>query len=777
MGMRLGFKVVMSNEFKHVIGGALVMGVLWAASGSAQASSCRWVGPENGAWNSALNWSTRVVPGVQDDVIIDANKVVAVPADVTVASLTVGANAEVKNGGKIKVTGVTNSLGLFTGAGTLDIPAGATAVYDVTAANLLAKLLRRSRPVVFAPINNKGTIITKVASGCKVEFAKFENAGKTQITSEGEVTFKEIKNSEELSISGTGSLTLGNVTNASGATLSIDATAPTGTSNPLRSLFGANGVRDSHVCGLFDDIDLSVIHLDVLNNMLGGTVILKGSKVGRYYEGKSIYNSGDLEINGAQTLLADTVVNAPAGTLTIESDAAIYASDGEAPTLNNAGKLIKPAGSDATLSVDWNNSGNVVVENGTLHVQMPFGEVCKQTAGTTTLEGGVISVEDASGQQLGGTFEVAGGVLDGIGTIEGDVANSGGRVSPGHSPGTITINGNYTQTSGGVLDMEIGGTDPGTSYDQMIVNGTANLGGTLNWVRWQNWVPQDGDVYTLFTYYSKTGNFANFVDSSPVAGVNYDITLTPTDYEVSCYATAADAAPPVVSIANPLEGRAAASYANATGTSSANGSASVTGVTCRLYRYNNPVTGVAAAFWAGGSTWTAAATAANERPATGTSSWTFTFPTLVAGRYSLRATATNSEGTTASSSTVSFWVDPNAPSVLTLSTPANNASISTLTNIKGTASDASDGSGVTLVQLRLKRSSDNLYWSGSAWTSSIVALSTSLSGVNWTRNSGFPSGTGLKTGSYVITAIATDRAGNTKTITSNFSVNPSSPAG
>lgn len=48
-----------------------------------------------------------------------------------------------------------------------------------------------------------------------------------------------------------------------------------------------------------------------------------------------------------------------------------------------------------------------------------------------------------------------------------------GRVVPGTSPGVITINGDYTQAGTGVLEIELGGTQAATAYDQLIVNGNA----------------------------------------------------------------------------------------------------------------------------------------------------------------------------------------------------------------------------------------------------------------------------------------------------------------
>lgn len=52
------------------------------------------------------------------------------------------------------------------------------------------------------------------------------------------------------------------------------------------------------------------------------------------------------------------------------------------------------------------------------------------------------------------------GVIQGNGTLDIDAAsqlvNNDGTISPGLSPGTLTINGDYEQQSGGRLVMEIG---------------------------------------------------------------------------------------------------------------------------------------------------------------------------------------------------------------------------------------------------------------------------------------------------------------------------------
>src|SRR5262249_53201753 len=52
----------------------------------------------------------------------------------------------------------------------------------------------------------------------------------------------------------------------------------------------------------------------------------------------------------------------------------------------------------------------------------------------------------------------------------------------GSTIGTLTIHGNYTQLSGSLLIIKVGGTDDG-QYDQLLIDGIASLGGTLQ-VTW-----------------------------------------------------------------------------------------------------------------------------------------------------------------------------------------------------------------------------------------------------------------------------------------------------
>jgi hypothetical protein len=60
------------------------------------------------------------------------------------------------------------------------------------------------------------------------------------------------------------------------------------------------------------------------------------------------------------------------------------------------------------------------------------------------------------------------GTLSAAGMLEG-VSNEGGSLSGAHSTVASAMVGNYTQTAAGALNMEIGGTVPGSLYDRLNI--------------------------------------------------------------------------------------------------------------------------------------------------------------------------------------------------------------------------------------------------------------------------------------------------------------------
>jgi hypothetical protein len=156
--------------------------------------------------------------------------------------------------------------------------------------------------------------------------------------------------------------------------------------------------------------------------------------------------------------------------------------------------------------------------------------------------------------------------LTGTGTINAALTN-GGRVIPGGTGavGVLTVNGNYTQTSSGALDVELDGTTAATQYDRLAVSGTASLGGTLNVATIGSFAPAFGNTFQVMTFGSSSGNFATYIGPSLASGLFLDPVFGPTSLTLDIDRVAISGAP-----AFPLQGIPISLTGAVTGPSSGN---------------------------------------------------------------------------------------------------------------------------------------------------------------------------------------------------------------
>jgi hypothetical protein len=111
-------------------------------------------------------------------------------------------------------------------------------------------------------------------------------------------------------------------------------------------------------------------------------------------------------------------------------------------------------------------------------------------------------------------LQLLGGVLAGTNIITGSVSNSAvirPGASGGAAPGRLVITGNYTQTAGGALDIQLAGLLPGPEHDTLVVNGTVTLAGALN-VSWLGgFTAVAGNEFSVLTAGTRSGLFTEFV--------------------------------------------------------------------------------------------------------------------------------------------------------------------------------------------------------------------------------------------------------------------------
>jgi hypothetical protein len=232
--------------------------------------------------------------------------------------------------------------------------------------------------------------------------------------------------------------------------------------------------------------------------------------------GLAIWTGGDMDID-----YGGGINNLEGATFDIQGNN-FFGGFGPVPTFKNAGTVLKSAGTGtANLGVWFNNTGTLEVQRGTLSIgygplatPLTNAGVVIVAAGSTLFLYGAYAQTEGLTLLGGGTLTASnvniwGGVLAGPGTINGNVTNAG-LVSPGGDGGvgTLTVNGNYTQTAAGTLIIGLGGTTQGVSYDWLKVSGVASLDGTLTVSLLDGFSPQLNDSFQILTFGSRNWDFA-----------------------------------------------------------------------------------------------------------------------------------------------------------------------------------------------------------------------------------------------------------------------------
>jgi hypothetical protein len=275
------------------------------------------------------------------------------------------------------------------------------------------------------------------------------------------------------------------------------------------------------------------------------------------HRSSTINNSGVASVQGNYYQSDNAVFNNLAGgTFDIQSDVGVglFAFESGSRTITNAGTFKKSAGTGtSSVQATFTNTGTVQALSGTLS----FTDAYTQNSGSTVLNGGALATNS--------TIDLEGGTLSGNGTVTGGVTNNA-TVSPGFSPGAITITGSYTQNAGGTLDEELGGLTPGTQFDQLSVNGAATLGGTLTLSLVNGYEPSVGDSLAIINAGSTSGAFATVNQPSGLSGgATFSVTTNATNVTLT-FQGPPTATPTVTSTATPTGTPTATSTASSTNT-------------------------------------------------------------------------------------------------------------------------------------------------------------------------------------------------------------------
>jgi len=522
----------MNSKFRGLMQLIILLGLMLSITGlgaeKVQAATCTWEGDNGPDYGVDGNWSCGHVPAVGDDITIpdqavdpvinaatmgiDANTINIAPGavltvDATTNSLTIFTSSIFTNDGDIVINGQNpglNGLSInspsFSNNGTVTINSGYLSLIrsGIHTGDFVGE------PDTVLSFSNQWPDQTwdfNADSLIQVPIILLSSSGSTvNITGEFSPGLV-LDNDSYLQIFSNTTLNL-NTTNV----LMPVEVITSGTLNlPNIEL----DIQDLEV-GIGGQIQ-NMQTLNIINSLelKGGTLTGAGDVIVPS-TASLLSNRGNSTISG-KTLESSTTVNWILGSITL-SNGAVFENNGTfnanatttmtgtAPAgfINNGTFIKNTTGTTTTMNIPFTNNSDIEI-----------------TAGELIFQQGIQNGTDVFYDLGGGTLDpgdtltlAAGDSLIGSGALSANLVNDG-TVSPGASPGIITVNGNYTQQANGVLEIELGGTTAGTGYDQVDVNGMATLGGLLKVSLMDGFKPEAGNEFLILPYTSHSGEFTS----------------------------------------------------------------------------------------------------------------------------------------------------------------------------------------------------------------------------------------------------------------------------
>ncbi len=512
-----------------------------------------WINAAGGLWSSAANWSLGRVPQTTDSVVIALPGTYTVTLDATFSAsflIVGGATGTQTLSLSSRTLTVSGSMmvaanGVFSA--TSSTVAGAGTVTNQGAVNLISS-------TISGPLDNQGLLL--IGGTVALNGALTTGAGSTLrvqggLASTGSLTVANGFTNNALidltAINGgfTAQLvvTTGTLTNAVGAT--INSAVGTGGLRTLAAQLNNQGAlalaqpltltRASAAHTNSGTIDASTVNFTLTQSGTApsfantGTITVGAGRVWTVTGGTldlsagTVSGAGLLSVSGGTVLsFSTTTVTTPLTLSGISIPAGITIPSGQTLTLLN-GSIDDPVtiGTGGTLLI-----GGTVALNGaltplvgsTLRVQGGLSSTGALAVANGFTNNGAVELTSINGgfsTQLsvttGTLTNAAGGIITsltgtgGTRTIQAQLDNQGTLTLFPLAAGRLVITGSLTTS--GIVDIELGGTSQGSSYDHLQVSGAATLGGTLNLSLINAFVPSPATAFTVLTSGALTGTF------------------------------------------------------------------------------------------------------------------------------------------------------------------------------------------------------------------------------------------------------------------------------
>ncbi len=209
-------------------------------------------------------------------------------------------------------------------------------------------------------------------------------------------------------------------------------------------------------------------------------------------------------------------------------------SPGRFTLVNAPGATLRsfPAGS-RSIDAQLDNRGLIEVQSplaiarpnaahiNTGTIAMTDANLTVSGAGVSFTNRGTLAIAAArTYSQTAGTFvNDTAGVVSGAGTMSVSMiaASHRGHIAPGSAIGRLTFNGSLAVDSLGTVDIQLGGTVPGSGHDVLDVEDFLIPAGVLRISLANGFTPQPGDRFDIIDYGDHVGRFRR-IDGLDLAG-------------------------------------------------------------------------------------------------------------------------------------------------------------------------------------------------------------------------------------------------------------------
>ena len=97
-------------------------------------------------------------------------------------------------------------------------------------------------------------------------------------------------------------------------------------------------------------------------------------------------------------------------------------------------------------------------------------------------------------------------------------------MAPGHSSGTLSIDGNYVQGTAATLKIELAGTANG-EYDRLLVAGELEVSGALEVQLLDGFAPTNDTAFEILAATDLSGEFSSLVLPDLLGNLSWDSSL------------------------------------------------------------------------------------------------------------------------------------------------------------------------------------------------------------------------------------------------------------